>query len=342
MMAMVTKMIMMVMVGIMMMNDGSDDAVDHDGDCGQRMMGTMMVVIMLFMMAKVTEWSEFQFEEDGTVEAASLRESLAGHAFLKESRSSLEQRASEGLMQIQGSLGASAVEGLHSLLISLSGAERQNRCQVLKQESPQASQHCDGGFDFGSKQRRACTDKDCDKAPQRPSPSLPPRSAPFSPSAEAAGKAMYGLNAILSRNSYVSWGNGRDFIFTGNRDFQGGRQCWLQHDGTSSAPVAKPRPPAVKTLSKGTGPLAGSRRKLEQSVEYWRSLGRHDTMEDAFVDAAITRVMQKPRPKSAIATRRPTPRPSKRPELKASPWAAWRVQPEDCDWELCACREQRT
>ncbi|CAE7814676.1 unnamed protein product [Symbiodinium sp. CCMP2456] len=140
---------------------------------------------------------------------------------------------------------------------------------------------------------------------------------------------MYGLNAILSRNSYVSWGNGRDFIFTGNRDFQGGRQCWLQHDGTSSAPVAKPRPPAVKMLSKGTGPLAGSRRKLEQSVEYWRSLGRHDTMEDAFVDAAITRVMQKPRPQSAIATRRPTPRPSKRPE-KASPWAAWqKVQPEE-------------
>ena len=51
------------------------------------------------------------------MEAASLSESLAGHAFLKESRSSLEQRASEGLMQTQGPSGPNAVEGLHSLLI---------------------------------------------------------------------------------------------------------------------------------------------------------------------------------------------------------------------------------
>ena len=136
------------------------------------------------------------------MEAASLRESLAGHAFLKESRSSLEQRASEGLMQIQGSLGASAVEGLHSLLISLSGAERQNRCQVLKQESPQASQHCDGGFDFGSKQRRACTDKDCDKAPQRPSPSLPPRSAPFSPERRSGRKGDVWARALVGPRGF--------------------------------------------------------------------------------------------------------------------------------------------
>ncbi|CAE7220721.1 unnamed protein product, partial [Symbiodinium natans] len=101
-----------------------------------------------------------------------------------------------------------------------------------------------------------------------------------------------------------------------------------QRDGTSTAPPAKPRPPAVKTLARKTGPLAGSRQKLERSVEYWRSLGRHDASEeDLPLHAALTRATQNLRPRSAPAARRPTPRPSKRPE--ASPWGWRKVQPND-------------